>query len=64
MNSLICDIKKTKYISAAPGASSSFIESDLATNDDYLYVPEGEHARFMSPQKMNLKYETTRYDGE
>lgn len=64
MNSLISDKKKRKFISVAPGTSSSFLESGLDTNDEYLYVPEGEHARFVSPQKMTKKYESTRYDGE
>lgn len=64
MISLISDNKKEKFISAAPETSSLYLESDLAPNDDYLYVPEGEHARFMSPQKMNQKLEATRYDGK
>ena len=34
------------------GTSSSFLESDLAT-DEYLFIPEGENPRFLSPQAMS-----------
>jgi hypothetical protein len=33
------------------GTSSSFLESDLTT-DEYLFIPEGENPRFISPPMM------------
>lgn len=64
LNSLVSDNKKGKFNANAPGTSSSFLESDMALTDEYLYVPEGEHPRFMSPQKMNQNYESACYGGE
>lgn len=63
LSSLMSDNRKPKFNPAAAGTSSSFLESDLAPTDEYLYVPEGEHPRFMSPQKMNQIYESG-YGGE
>jgi hypothetical protein len=62
LNSLASDNKKENFNPVA--IPSSFLESDIANNDEYLYVPEGEHPRFISPQKMNLQYEPTCYAGE
>lgn len=55
--------KRAKFHQANAGTSSSFLESDLPTTDEYLYVPEGEHPRFMSPHRMNQNYESN-YGGE
>lgn len=64
LGSFVDDNKKPRFIQVTAGTSSSFLESDLPTTDEYLYVPEGEHSRFMTPQKMNLQYESTCYGGE
>ena len=45
--------RKAKFNPAAPGTSSSFLESDLPNTDEYLYVPDEENPRFMSPHMMN-----------
>lgn len=60
LNSLGNDNKQGNF-NAVPGASSSFMESDSALTDEYLYVREGEHPRFMSPQK--IKFEPAGYNG-
>ena len=51
MNSL----DKKSFHPTAPGTSSSFLESDIAITDEYLYVPEGEQ-RFISPQRVNQNF--------
>jgi hypothetical protein len=56
IDSSLNSLEKKNFNPAAPGTSSSFLESDLPTTDEYLYVPEGEHPRFMSPQRMNQNY--------
>lgn len=33
------------------GTSTSFIESDIGTNDEYLFIPEAEHDDLMIPQQ-------------
>jgi hypothetical protein len=64
LNSLISDNKKGNFNSTAPGAPSLFLESDIAHTDEYLYVPEVEMPRFMTPQKVNQNYEQPCYGGE
>lgn len=64
LNSLLSDNRKAKFNPAAPGASSSFIESDMNTTDEYLYAPEGEHGRFMTPQRVNPQYDQGFYGGK
>lgn len=51
MSSLVSENKLQRIkMNANIGTPSSFLESDLAP-DEYLFIPEGENPRFLSPQK-------------
>lgn len=39
------------------GNSSSFLESDIGTTDEYLFIPDGDHANMMPRQRMIMNYE-------
>lgn len=42
------------------GTSTSFIESDIGTNDEYLFMPDSDHANLMSPhqqQRMMMNFD-------
>lgn len=52
MSSLVSENKLQRAKMNPVGTSSSFLDSDLTT-DEYLFIPEGEHPRFLSPQAMS-----------
>jgi hypothetical protein len=53
MSSLVSENKMQRLkMNANVGTSSSFLESDMNT-DEYIFIPEGENPRFLSPQKMS-----------
>jgi hypothetical protein len=56
IDSSLNSLDKKNFNPVAPGTSSTFLENDIANTDEYLYVPEGEHPRFMSPQRMNQNF--------